>query len=298
MIEQFPDEMGFVKKVLGLESLRKKHSQYSQRRELLKKYTVFMADDRILPMLTSCLGKDFLKAKKHPIPVDITRKNSLPFNILKSLSSTFLHLSEGTCVTVKAGYTHMSTDELVANTMAVLENGVPFIPRKWANVRAIAVKTPMSTSLPFYNKTPEELVEIARLAGIEQVWKSDGNKVEKMEIEGKNAEGSPKKRKDSKSPLLQALKKQKKGDEEAASAKISKKESKAKEGRDEKPDVSKVEATKTKTPKKVEQEVSSTKKKRKSEEGKKSKDDSPKKQKATPTDTGKKEALSLSQSLL
>jgi len=171
MIEQFPEHMGFIKKVLGLESLRKKHAQYSQRRELLKKYSVFMADDRILPMLTSSLGKDFFKAKKHPIPVDITRKTSLPLMIHKALSSTFLHLSEGNCVTVRAGYTHMSPDQLVSNIVAVMENGVPKIPRKWANIRAIAVKTPTSTSLPFYNKTPAELVEIARLAGISQAWK-------------------------------------------------------------------------------------------------------------------------------
>lgn len=212
MIEQFPEHMGFVKKVLGLESLRKKHAQYSQRRELLKKYSVFMADDRILPMLTACLGKDFFKAKKHPIPVDITRKTSLPLVIHKALSSTFLHLSEGDCVTVRAGYTHMSPEQLVSNITAVMENGVPMIPRKWANIRAIAIKTPTSTSLPFYNKTPTELMEIARLAGISQVWKGDKTPEGKSEASSNEQDEAPKKRKEVKSPLLQALKKQKKAE--------------------------------------------------------------------------------------
>lgn len=101
MIEQFSDHMGCVKKVLGLQSLRKKHAQYEQRRELLSKYSVFMADDRILPMLTKALGKDFFKAKKQPIPINLTRKEALPFAIQKALSATYMTLSAGTCVTIK-----------------------------------------------------------------------------------------------------------------------------------------------------------------------------------------------------
>jgi ribosome biogenesis protein UTP30 len=101
MIERFPEHMGCIKKVLGLQSLRKKHAQYAQRRELLNKYNVFMADDRILPMLTKALGKDFIKAKKQPVPINLTRKEALPFTIQKALSATYMTLSSGTCVMVK-----------------------------------------------------------------------------------------------------------------------------------------------------------------------------------------------------
>ena len=101
MIEEFQEHMGCVKKVLGLDSLRKKHSRFQQRRELLQKYDVFMADDRILPMLTSALGKDFVKAKKLPIPINITRKEALPFAIQNSLSATYMTVSRGTSITVK-----------------------------------------------------------------------------------------------------------------------------------------------------------------------------------------------------
>lgn len=220
LIDQFPEQMGFIKKVMTLDSLRKKHSRYNQRRALLKKYSVFMADDRILPMLTKCLGKDFLKAKKHPIPVQITRAAALPVNIFKALSATFLHLSEGTCAMVRAGFTHMSADQLVDNIMVILEKGIERVPRRWANIRALAIKTPTSMSLPFYNKTPAELAEIARLAGIDQVWqdKSDDDIV--SNDEGTKDEGdSPKKRKEIKSPLVQALKKQKKMENEAKEGK-------------------------------------------------------------------------------
>lgn len=101
MIEEFREHMGCVKKVLGLDSLRKKHARFQQRRELLQKYDVFMADDRILPMLTSALGKDFVKAEKLPIPLNINRKEALPFAIQNSLSATYMTVSRGTSITVK-----------------------------------------------------------------------------------------------------------------------------------------------------------------------------------------------------
>jgi ribosome biogenesis protein UTP30 len=101
MIEKFPKEMGCIKKVLGLQSLRKKHAQYEQQRELLHKYNVFLADDRILPMLTKALGKTFFKAKKLPIPITLTRKEALPFAIQKALSATFMTISDGTCITIR-----------------------------------------------------------------------------------------------------------------------------------------------------------------------------------------------------
>lgn len=101
MIANFPKEMGFVKKVLGLQSLRKKHARYEQRRMLLSRFDVFMADDRILPMLAKSLGKEFFKAKKQPIPIALTRKQALPFAILQSLQATFLFISSGTTLTVR-----------------------------------------------------------------------------------------------------------------------------------------------------------------------------------------------------
>lgn len=101
MIEKFPEHMGCVKKVLGLQSLRKKHARYEQRRELLNKYNFFLADDRILPMLSKALGSDFFKAKKLPIPITLTRKEALPFAVQKALSATYMTLSRGTCVMIR-----------------------------------------------------------------------------------------------------------------------------------------------------------------------------------------------------
>lgn len=101
MIERFPEHMGCVKKVLGLQSLRTKHARYEQRRALLNKYNIFMADDRILPMLSKALGTDFYKAKKLPIPISLTRQEALPFAIQKALSATYMSISKGTCIMIR-----------------------------------------------------------------------------------------------------------------------------------------------------------------------------------------------------
>jgi hypothetical protein len=47
---------GFVK-VIGYTKLRKNYHEYSARRELVKAYDAFFADDRIVPMLPAVLGK-------------------------------------------------------------------------------------------------------------------------------------------------------------------------------------------------------------------------------------------------
>ena len=258
-IEKFSEHMGCVKKVLTLDSLRKKHSRFQQRRELLQKYDIFMADDRILPMLTAALGKDFVKAKKLPLPICITRKEALPFAIQKNLSATYMTVSRGTSITVKwvfkcwcwfetscvhlvvhglvktdlfcvnsplinygiiipttirAGNTGMPEDKLVENILAIAEHAVDKIPRKWANIRNIAVKTPESTSLPFYNKLPEELLEIAKSAGLAPTFKDtkkEDDTGEKNDNDDSKKDESKKKRElVGKSPLIRALKKQKK----------------------------------------------------------------------------------------
>jgi ribosome biogenesis protein UTP30 len=211
MIEKFPDHMGCVKKVLSLDSLRKKHSSYEQKRELLSKYNMFMADDRILPMMSKALGKAFIKAKRLPIPINLTREAALPFAIQKALSATYMTVNTGTCISIRAGHTGMDSKNLTENIIAIADKAAYKIPRSWANVQMVSIKTADSVSLPVYNKTPEALREIAKLAGVSvDVGVSD----DKEEGSSKDdTSDSGKKKKDLKSPLLQALKKTKGAEE-------------------------------------------------------------------------------------
>jgi len=101
MIDRFPNELSCIKKVLGLQSLRTKHKSFSQKRDLLARFDIFLADDRILPMLTRALGNKFFEKKKQPVPINICREEALPFAVLRCLKGTFMYLSAGTCLTVK-----------------------------------------------------------------------------------------------------------------------------------------------------------------------------------------------------
>jgi len=210
IVNSFQSELGCVKKVLSLTSLRTKWKKFEHRRELVAKYDLFFADDRILPMLSKALGKVFLKAKKQPIPLDLSKK----MNINLSILSTFMFLSAGTCVSIKAGNTAMSPKNLTENCQSIIKEAAKKIPRKWANIAGIHVKTSASAALPIYNKTPEELVFLAKLASAEKKDSSDVQEQEEEKVLEKEKK-SDGKRKDDKSPLLRALKIKKKEKKES-----------------------------------------------------------------------------------
>ena len=82
---------GVIIKVLGLSKLREKYHEHKTRRELCSKYDLFIADDRILPMLTKALGTVFFRKKKQPVPMRVMRKNIYQ-NICTIRDSTSLFL--------------------------------------------------------------------------------------------------------------------------------------------------------------------------------------------------------------
>jgi ribosome biogenesis protein UTP30 len=85
-----------VNKVIGIKKLRDRFKTYESRRDLAQLYQVFLADDRILPLLPKLLGKQFYEKKKLPLPVRLTRKD-LKAEIEKALSSTMYFETSGTC---------------------------------------------------------------------------------------------------------------------------------------------------------------------------------------------------------
>jgi ribosome biogenesis protein UTP30 len=64
-----------LKQVVTLDELRRDFARFEQRRQLLDSHDLFLADDRILPMLTKALGKTFLARKRQPIPLKVTGKD-------------------------------------------------------------------------------------------------------------------------------------------------------------------------------------------------------------------------------
>ena len=55
----------FISRVVGLEKLKGKFKAYEARRMLLKENGLFLADDRIIPLLPKLLGSKWFDAKKY-----------------------------------------------------------------------------------------------------------------------------------------------------------------------------------------------------------------------------------------
>lgn len=114
---------------------------------------------------------------------------------------------------IRTGNTSMSPSHLESNIKAICLQAPLKVPRKWANIKSISIKTTSSVALPIYNKTLEELEEIRADAGIN----SGVDAKDDVDEETKKVE-QDKKRKDlaDKSPLARALKKQKSSKKEKA----------------------------------------------------------------------------------
>ena len=54
----------FISRVIGLEKLKGKFHPYEARRMLLKENGMFLADERIIPLLPKLLGAKWFQAKK------------------------------------------------------------------------------------------------------------------------------------------------------------------------------------------------------------------------------------------
>ncbi|RKO89757.1 ribosomal protein L1/ribosomal biogenesis protein [Blyttiomyces helicus] len=85
-----------IARVIGISKLKAKFKPYEAKRQLCASYPIFLADERILPLLPTALGKAFFSKNKHPAPVDLTKGN-LAGEISKAIGSTYLHLSPGAC---------------------------------------------------------------------------------------------------------------------------------------------------------------------------------------------------------
>jgi len=53
-----------LKQVLSVTTLRKEYGLYKDKRKLMSAFDLFLADDRILPLLPPLLGKGFFARKK------------------------------------------------------------------------------------------------------------------------------------------------------------------------------------------------------------------------------------------
>jgi ribosome biogenesis protein UTP30 len=171
-----------ISKVIGVSKLREKFRTFEAKRKLCASYDLFLADDRVLPLLPKILGKTFFEKKKQPIPVNFAATN-LKGEIERAIfQSTYMFLNSGTGMAVKIGTTAHSSSQVRENIEMALPAVVEKIPKKWRNLQAVHIKTAKSTSLPVFNSLrlpnlPREGTGQDRERGKEQ-----GEKKEKLEV--------------------------------------------------------------------------------------------------------------------
>lgn len=144
-----------ISKVIGVSKLRTDYKPFEVRRQLCNSFDVFLADERVLPLLPKLLGKTFFDKKKLPIPVDLSVKSeALKAELTRAIEATSLNLSSGPCTSVKIGVSSQSSADLKENISSVLTKVVATVPGGWKNIRTIHLKTATSLSLPLY--APEQ----------------------------------------------------------------------------------------------------------------------------------------------
>lgn len=142
-----------VEKVIGLTKLRRNYKQFKDRRQLLATYDLFLADDRVLPMLPAMLGVKFFEKKKQPLPVCLKGK-SFKAEVERARDGTSFFLPAGATCMVKVGRSSFSSEQLVENIMTAIEAIVERIPRKWKNIQAVYLRSHDSPALPIFASLP------------------------------------------------------------------------------------------------------------------------------------------------
>ncbi|KLO05843.1 ribosomal protein L1 [Schizopora paradoxa] len=140
----------FISRVVGVAKLKGKFKPFEARRMLLKENGLFLADERVVPLLPGLLGKIFFEAKKQPIPVCLTRKD-LKGELERAISSTYMHQNQGTCTSIKIGTVSQTPAQLLDNIKAALPAIVKRIQGGWENVQSFNIKTNSSVSLPVWS---------------------------------------------------------------------------------------------------------------------------------------------------
>ncbi|KAF5380756.1 hypothetical protein D9757_007160 [Collybiopsis confluens] len=143
------NDIKFIHRVIDISKLKGKFKAYDARRALLKQHGLFLADDRILPLLPKLLGSKFFEAKKQPLPVTVTRKD-LKAELERAISSTYMPNIRGTSISIKIGRLSQKPSHILDN----LKTALPVIAEKinggWDNIQSLGLKTSNSINLPLW----------------------------------------------------------------------------------------------------------------------------------------------------
>lgn len=114
-------------KIVGMTKLKKNYKEFYQKRQLCNSFDLFLADERVIEMMPTYLGKYFWGRNKIPVPVKIVEKDPVP-RIQTVLGSTFFRMPSGPSIGIRIGWTTLSVQQLRENAVAVLEAARTLLP--------------------------------------------------------------------------------------------------------------------------------------------------------------------------
>ncbi|KAF8172855.1 ribosomal protein L1p/L10e family-domain-containing protein [Mycena galopus ATCC 62051] len=184
----------FISRVVGIEKLKGKFKPFEARRMLLKENGLFLADERVVPLLPKLLGVKWFEAKKQPIPVCLTRKD-LKGELERAISSTYMNQNQGTCTAIKISTLSHTPAQILDNLRLAIPAIMANIKGGWANVQSLLLKTNQSAGLPVWSCELGGRFDVAddEESGLEASG-SDAEMEVDVPAKGKGKEGKGKKR--------------------------------------------------------------------------------------------------------
>ena len=159
-------EFPFNMKIIDIDKLKTKYQQYSKKRELMKKYDLFLCDNRIKFVLRKLLGKCFYASKKIPYSISLNYedKDKIKNDIIEIVNkSTIFHMNNGPIYNIKFGRFSMNLEENTNNLIECIKQIIPHILKydiDLDELRNISIKGNNTLELPLYEHIKENDLKI------------------------------------------------------------------------------------------------------------------------------------------
>lgn len=141
-----------VDRVVGVTKLEGKFKPYDARRQLMNDYDLFLADDRLTPILPRLLGSKFIDSKKQPLLLNLRNPAHIKAKLEEAVAGTSFIPTRGVNASVRIGHLRAHTPEQLAeNLRTALPAIIGKIPGGWSNIQAVDVKLAQSVALPVWN---------------------------------------------------------------------------------------------------------------------------------------------------
>ncbi|CEP09662.1 hypothetical protein [Parasitella parasitica] len=143
-----------IKKVININSLKTIYKSYESKRKLAASYNLFVADDRVAPLIPSLLGKAF--RNKSRIPVTMKHSGSLKNNIQNVINSTTVKLNNGLTSRILIGNFAMSEKNLLKNYEAAMPEIIEITAHEFDQVEMFGIQSENSPFLPIHTSLPKK----------------------------------------------------------------------------------------------------------------------------------------------